>query len=153
MARINVTEVEGFDALNKKLKQLPDKVKRKEVLAIQRRLAAPIKKAYAANLPVRKGTLSKSVSVRAVAARHTGGNPSVVVRPGKSGKNNGYYKFMVVNKGAKVGSNKKGSRKGLNTVTATARDRTIAQIGGAVVKEAEVKTAAYVQKAINRLSN
>ena len=35
-------EIDGFEALNKKLKQLPDNVKRTEVLKIQRRLAKPI---------------------------------------------------------------------------------------------------------------
>ena len=45
-------EIDGFEALNKKLKQLPDNVKRTEVLKIQRRLAKPILSAYRANLPV-----------------------------------------------------------------------------------------------------
>lgn len=151
MARVSPFEIEGFDELNKKIKQLPDRVKRKEVLAIQRRLANPVQTAYAGNLPKSSGTLSKSVAIRAVSARRSDGNPTISIAPGKRGKNDGYYKFMVVPKGTVLGSNKRGSRKGLNTVTPEARDKTLKQSQNGLTKEAEVKVAAYVQKKINLL--
>lgn len=152
MAKIDVTQVEGFDQLNLKLKRLSDSVKRKEVLAIQRRLAKPVQARYKANLPKDKGTLGESVAIRTVSARRSGGNPSIVVRPGKRGKHDGYYKFMVISKGARPGSNARGSRKGINTVTDRARDKTLDQLGNGLVKEAEDKTAKYIQKKINKLS-
>lgn len=152
MARIDVTKVEGFAELNKKLKRLGDNVKRKEVLAIQRRLAKPIEKAYRRNLPTDSGTLGKSVSIKTVSARRSGGNPAIVVRPGKKGKNNGFYKFMVIRKGDHPGSNRRGSRIGLNTVTENARNKTLSQTGNGVLRDSEGKVAKYIQRKIDRLS-
>jgi hypothetical protein len=157
----DLTKVEGFEDLNRKLKQLPDKVKRQEVLKIQKRLAAPIIKAYSQALPVGKkdkikngtrypaGSLSKSVKAETVPARKVGGNPSIAIRPGKKGKHNAYYKFMVVRKGFK-GSGA-GSRKGANNVVDQARDRALATTGAQATKQAEDKTALYIQKQINKL--
>lgn len=152
MARIDLFEIEGFAALNKKLKQLPDNIKRKEVLAIQRKIANPIRKKYEDNLPKRKGTLGKSVAVQSVRASKVEGNPAIQIAPGKRGKNDGYYKFMVTEKGAKPGSNKRGSRKGLNTVTKQARDKTLRQVQSGAVKENEVQVAKLIQKKIDNLS-
>lgn len=152
MPKINVTEVEGFDQLNFRLKKLDDRVKRSEVIKLQRRLAKPIEKAYAEELPKRSGTLSKSVGIKAVPRSKTGGNPAIVIRPGKKGKNDGYYQFMVVEKGSRPGSTKPGSRKGLNTVVESARNRALGRVGAKAQKEAVEKTAQYVQKQIDRLS-
>lgn len=153
MAKTNdLFEIDGFGELNRKLKRLDDKVTRREVLKIQRQLAKPIIKAYAGALPKRSGTLAKSVKAVTVPARKVGGNPSVVVRPGKKGKNDGYYKFMVIRKGAKPGSRERGSRKGMNTVTEEARDEAVSVAGTQARKEAVDKTAKYVQKQIDRLS-
>lgn len=152
MAKIDVFKIEGFEELNRKLKQLPDRVKRKEVLAIQRRLARPIQKAYAANLPKRSGTLSRSVAIKSVSARRSGGNPIVEVLPGKRGKNDGYYRFMVIHKGDRPGSIARGSRKGINTVVPEARDKTLTQVGTGVVQDAEGKVAKYIQKKIDQLA-
>lgn len=151
MAKISPLEVEGFDELNRKLKQLPDRVKRKEVLGVQRKLALPVRKLYERNLPKDSGTLSRSVAVKTVPIRKSGGNPAIAVRPGKRGRNNGYYKFMVIDKGSTPGSNTRGSRKGLNTVVERARNKTLAQIEAGVTKEAEIKTARYIQQKIDRL--
>ena len=152
MANLNVTQIEGFDELNKKLKKLDDSVKRKEILGLQRKLAKPIQRRYAAALPNDEGTLSGSVAIKTVSSRRSGGNPSIVVRPGKRGRFDAYYKFMVIRKGARPGSNVRGSRKGLNTVVKRARDRTLSTMQTVVTKEAEIKAAALVQKKINRLS-
>lgn len=153
MARIDPFVIEGFDELNRKLKQLDDRVKRKEILAIQRRLARPVQKAYAANLPKDKGTLGKSVAIKSISARRSGGNPAIQVVPGRRGSNDAYYKFMVIRKGARPGSTARGSRKGINTVVKEARDKTLSQIGPGVVKDAEGKVAQYIQKRINLLSS
>ena len=165
MARTNdFVHIEGFDALNKKLKQLPDRVKRTEVIRIQKQVAKPIVKAYSIALPVGdkdkkrfgktyvKGTLSKSVKAETVAARHTGGNPSIVIRPAKKGKYDPWYRFMVVKKGAKPGSIKKGSRVGINTVVEEARNKVVSATSATAEKQVVDKTAKYIQKQIDRLS-
>ncbi len=164
MARIDVTEVEGFEELNRKLKQLPDRVKRTEVLKIQRRLAKPIIEKYKSELPVGtrdkerfgntypKGTLGKSVKADTVPARKADGNPAIAVRPSKKGKFDSWYKFMVIPKGTKTGSNARGTRKGINTVVEKARDRVVNMLGPQTQREALDKTAKYIQKQIDRLS-
>lgn len=163
--QVDVFQVEGFEELNRKLKQLPDKVKRTEVLKIFRRLAKPIEQAYAAELPVGikdkkrfgslypKGTLSKSVKTETVSSRRAGGNPSIAIRPGKKGKYDSWYKFMVVKKGTKTGSIARGSRIGKNTVVEDAKNRAWNKTQGRTTQEATDKTAAYIQKQITRLNN
>lgn len=152
MAKVNLLEIKGFDELNRKLKQLPDAVKRKEVLAIYRKIAQPVRKKYESNLPIRKGTLSKSVAVKTISVRKSGGNPEVRVVPGRRGKNDAYYLHMVIEKGTRTGSNKRGSRKGKNTVVEAARNRTLGQIKNNVLKESLDKVTALIQKKINNLS-
>lgn len=152
MASINVTRVEGFAELNLKLKKLEDSVKRKEVLGLQRKLASPVRKAYANNLPKASGTLSKSVAVRTIPTRKTNGNPAVAVVPGKRGKNDGYYKFMVIPKGSTPGSTKRGSRRSLNTVVGVARNKTLKQMETGLIASSEKEVSKYMQKKIDRLS-
>lgn len=162
----DLTKIEGFKELNAKLKRLPDKVKRSEILKIQKRAADPIIKAYSQALPVSKrkpskkkskyspGNLSRSVKAETVPARKVGGNPSIVIRPAKKGKNDGFYRFMVTKKGVMTGQQiKKGSsRSGLNTVVDKARDTAIKSVGANAEKQVAEKTAAYIQKTIDRLS-
>lgn len=162
-----IFEIQGFDELNKKLKQLPDRVKRQEVLKIFRRLAKPVIESYRRNLPKGEkphtrytrggkttyppGNLAASVNAQAVALKYSDGNPSIAIRPAKRGKADGYYRFMVVRKGFK-GSGR-GSRKGANDVVPKARNITLAQTGAKSTAEAREKTAAYIQKQIDKLSN
>jgi len=152
VAKIDVTQIEGFDVLNKKLKRLEDSVKRREVLSLQKKLAAPVRKRYGDNMPVASGTLSKSVSVRTIPSRKSGGNPAIAVVPGKRGKNNAYYKFMVIPKGSSPGSRKRGSRRALNTVVTLARNRTLSQMENGLVASSEKEVQKYLQKKIDRLS-
>jgi len=152
VAKIDVTQIEGFDVLNKKLKRLEDSVKRREVLSLQKKLAAPVRKRYGENMPVASGTLSKSVSVRTIPSRKSGGNPAIAVVPGKRGKNNAYYKFMVIPKGSRPGSRKRGSRRALNTVVTLARNRTLSQMENGLVASSEKEVQKYLQKKIDRLS-
>lgn len=106
------------------------------------------------------GNLKRATKIISVPKRYTGGNPSIVIQPtspkgslktkkGKT-KDDAYYRFMIVAKGFK-GSGR-GSRKGANTVVRDARNATLAATQGMTTKEAEQKTAAYIQKQINRLS-
>jgi hypothetical protein len=171
---VSVLTVEGFEELNKKIKQLDDKVKREEVLKIQRRLAKPLIAAYSRALPVggkkhsrttfnkktqenvtttyEPGNLRDSVKADTVPASKVGGNPAIAIRPSKKAGADGYYRFMVVKKGTKLGSNRRGSRKGKNSVTEEARNKALASKGLAAQKEAGDKTAKYIQRRINTLS-
>ena len=152
MARLDVTRVEGFEELNRKLKKLADSAKRTEVISILRRLARPVVATYRSKLPNDEGVLQRSVGVRAVPKRFTGGNPAISVRPGKRGRNDAYYMFMIIPRGSSPGSTRRGSRKRLNTVVTTARDKTIRAMEGGLVENAEKETAKYIQKKIYKLS-
>ena len=160
-------QIEGFEELNEQLKKLDDNVKRTEVLKIQRRLAKPIVEAYKQKLPksgkahsrytkggkttYQPGNLARSVRAKTVGKRAAKGNPSIQVLPDKTTKGDGYYRFMVVKKGFK--GKGRGSRVGANTVVKEARDATLAATGGKTSAEAAKKTAEYIQKQIDRLSN
>jgi len=125
MQNQSLFEIEGFEALANKLKQLPDKVKRREVLKIQRRVLAPAKQVYMSKLREIKvtGNLADSVAIKSVRSSAVNGNPVVNLLPSKSSKADGYYKFMVVSKGARLGSNRLGSRLGKNTVVNRIRNQ------------------------------
>ncbi|HET8885233.1 MAG TPA: hypothetical protein VFM70_02665 [Salinimicrobium sp.] len=148
----DIVKIEGFEELNRKLKQLPDRVKRLEVLKIQRRIAAPVVSAYANELPKKSGNLAKSVKAETVPARKSDGNPSIAIRPSKKGKADGWYRFVVIKKGDKPGSRKEGSRKGMNTVVEDAKERVVKSMGTTAMAENQKKIAEYIQKQINRLS-
>jgi hypothetical protein len=152
VARLDVTQVEGFEQLNAKLKTLNDRVKRSEVLKIFRRLARPVVKQYRANLPIDEGELRRGVGVKTLSARRSGGNPVISVLPGRRGKNDPFYRFMIVPKGTWLGSNKRGSRQGKNNVVPIARNRTLKAMENGLVDNSEKEVAKYVQKQINRLS-
>lgn len=164
----NFTEIHGFAELNEKLKKLDDNVKRREVLKIQRRLAKPIAEAFSRHLPkgtekhkryvkggaetvYAPGNLKRSVRIKTVSKRRADSNPMIQILPDKKGKNDGYYRFMVVKKGFK--GKGRNSRTGANIVVPEARNKTLRETQGRTTEEAEKKTAEYIQKQIYRLSN
>lgn len=152
MPQISIYDIEGFEALSKKLKSLPDKVKRAEVVKIQRRVLKPAQQAYANQLPVATGNLSASVQIKTVSISKSKGNPSVQVLPGKNKGADGYYRFMVVKKGTKLpGGNRRGSRKGFNNVVRSARDRALRSVSGGITKEYEQKLSRFIQRRIDKL--
>ena len=157
-------DVEGFAGLIKKLKKLDDKMTRREVLKIQRKLAKPFVPAYSNELPkssrdVKRfetiypaGTLRDSVAIETVPARKVGGNPQVVVRPSIKGNKQGWYRHMVVDKGTKIGSNKLGSRVGINTVVDKAKDKVWSSRSSIVTAKYKKEMQRLVQRQINKLS-
>ena len=152
MANLNITEVEGFDQLNAQFKRFRDSVKRSEVLKLMRRLARPVVLAYRRNLPVDQGALRKGTTIRTLPARKSGGNPVIAIYPGKSRKNDPFYRHMVVAKGTKLNGRGKGSRRGRNTVVPIARDKTLSGLESGLVQQATDKGAEFAQKQIDRLS-
>lgn len=147
----DLINIQGFEEFQRKLKRLPDKLKRNEVLKIQRRMAKPLVRAYQSELPKDSGNLAGSVRAKTVSASKVGGNPSIQVLPDKKRGYDGYYKFMVVRKNTVLGSKNRGSRLGKNTVTAKARDRAIRSSAGFVSKDYEAKMVKYLQGRINKL--
>jgi hypothetical protein len=157
-------KVKGFSELSRELKKLDDKMTRREVLKIQRKLATSLVRAYREELPQSNrttkrfeniyppGNLKKSVAKETVPARFVGGNPQIVVRPSIKGKKDGYYRHMVVDKGTEIGSNKPGSREGINTVVDKARDRIVIQRNSTTVKY-EKQMQKFIQKQIDKLSS
>lgn len=157
-------KVEGFGELVRKINKLDDRMTRREVLKIQRKLATPLVTAYRNELPESgrskrrfgtvypSGTLKKSVAKETVPASKVGGNPQIVVRPSTKGKKGGYYRHMVVRKGETLGSNKRGSRKGKNTVVQQARNKVMSVLNAPLTSKYENNVAKYVQKQIDRLS-
>lgn len=151
-------KVEGFDKLVSKINKLDDRMTRREVLKIQRKMATPIVSAFRNELPESdrpkrvSGTLKKSVAKETVPGSKVGGNPQIVVRPSTKGKKGGYYRFMVVRKGAVLGSNKRGSRKGKANVVQQARDKVYGMLGTPLTDRYQKNVTKYVQKQIDRLS-
>lgn len=151
-------KITGFAELQNKIKQLPEKVKRGEVLKILGQVATPTVKAAKANAPVSKaahvgrknkviepGNLQKSIgkirgkrgSAKVNAVLHVGAKS-------KKNKNDGYYAHMVVKPGFK-GRNRKGSENKF-------MQRAFEQTKGQVTVDAEKKITKYIQKQIARLS-
>ena len=158
----NSVDVRGINELVRKIKRLDDKTTRREVLKVQRRSAKPIVQAYRQELPkgtrdkkrfgttYPAGTLKRSVKAETVPASKVGGNPQVVVRPSTKGKVKGWYRFMVVEKGTKVGSANRGSRTGLNTVVTKAKEK-VESSHQLVSRDYQKKMAKRLQRQIDRL--
>lgn len=146
------TNIEGFPELIKKINQLDDKMTRREVLKIQRKLATPLVRAYRDELPKDSGNLSKSVSKETVPGRKVRGNPQIVVRPSTKGKKRGYYRHMVVAKGTEIGSTKRGSRKGVNTVVEKARNKVYKSRESVMTAKYEKQITKFLERQIKRLS-
>lgn len=152
-------EIEGFRALQGKIKVLPDKVKKREMLKILRQVSKPTVAAARATAPIGKkvhkrysrkngavlgvyspGNLKKSIgniTGRKGSARK---NAVIYVGPRSKGrKYDGYYGAMV------HGGTKSQSKNPY-------MDRAFSKTKGLVTRDAEVKVAAAIQKQINKLS-
>lgn len=157
------TDVRGIDKLTQKIKRLDDKTTRRELLKVQRRSAKPIVARYRQELPESgqdkerfdtlypSGTLKRSVKAETVPSRKVGGNPQIAIRPSTKGKFKGFYRFMVVEEGTKLGSKKRGSRTGKNTVVSKARDRVARSMNSLATRDYEKKTAKQLQRQIDKL--
>ena len=165
--QINVV---GLEELKRKILKLDDKMTRIQVLKVQRRSAKPIIARFREELPkgsvehtrttkgegatsttYKPGNLRRSVKAETVPAKKVGGNPQVVVRPSVKGKADGYYRFMVVQQGTKLGSTSRGSRIGSNTVVEKARNRTAKSMNSLATRDYEKKMAKQLQRQIDKL--
>lgn len=148
-------EIEGFEELQRKLKQLPDKVKRREVVKILRRSARDTVKEARNQAPKSKkahtikggkrfepGNLKKSIGIQ-VARRSQ--NPMIFVKPRSARMTDGYYGRAFVIPGHKTRGS--GRRVSPNPFMKRALDITESRVSDASVKGVED----YIQKQINRL--
>lgn len=154
-----IFEIEGFDTLQRKIEQLPDKVKRREMLRLMRAAAKPTVSAARQEAPVgnrvhkrysrrdgsllatyQPGNLRKSIGN--ITGRKGLGRQNAVIYVGprsKGRKYDGYYGAMV-HGGTKWQKPNPFMKRAYNKTE------------GRVTKELEERTVKYVQKQIDRLS-
>lgn len=148
-------ELEGFDELQRKLKKLPDKIKRREVVKILRRAARDTVKEARSQAPKSKkahvfrggkrfepGNLRKSIGVQ-VARKSR--NPMIFVKPRSSGKYDGFYGRAFVIPGHKTRG--KGRRVPADPFMNRAQEKTQGKVSSESVKGVED----YLKKQIDRL--
>lgn len=167
-----IFEIKGMDELQRKIKQLPDKAKKREVIKILRKSAQSTVKQARKEAPKSKkphylkggkkimpGNLQKSIGVQ-VARKAK--NPMIVVRPKSSGKYDGFYGRAFVIFGHNIyRAGFKRNRRGNKRFNATGArssvrpnqfmNRAYAKTEGKVSKEALASTEKYIQKLINKL--
>lgn len=173
-------EIEGFNELQAKIKALPDKVKRQEVLKILGQVANPTVAAARSEAPISKkphvqagkrthkvikpGNLKRSIGKIRGKKGQARVNAVLYVGPRARGSNDGWYGGIVegghnvYNKGfkrksRKSGSSKRYAAKAIGFVKPNPfMERAYSRTKGTVTKDAEVKVAKYIQKQIDRLS-
>lgn len=146
----SIVEIQGFEELQQKIKRLPDKIKRRELLKIYGQVANPTLKAARSFAAVGKrkhtkdaagpGNLKRSIKKRIGKKGDEKINAVVYVGPSLKGKYKGWYGHFL-----------EGGTK--NMPAKPFMQPAYNQTKGQITKDAEVKTAKYIQKQINRLSN
>ena len=153
----SLVEIQGFKELEAKLKLLPDKVKRTELLKVLGQVANPTLAAARRIAPISDqvhyryvkggkiaitpGNLRKSI--KKITARRSKINPVLYVGA-KAGKTpDGYYAHMVVKKGFE-GKKRKGQNYDF-------MKEAFESTQGQVTDDAVNKVAKYIQKQIDRL--
>jgi hypothetical protein len=174
-----IVDVAGFKELESKIKQLAnDKDKKREMILILRQVAKPTVAAARQTAPrskkehtisggtrakktIQPGNLSKSIGD--IVGKKGGSriNPTVYVGPRARGTYDGFYGAWV-HEGHNIYAKgfKRKRKKGANNAFAKSKtkanqfmDRAYAQTQGRVTTDAEKRTAAFIQRRINKLSN
>lgn len=145
----SIFEIRGIDELRAKIKALPDKVKKKEIIKILRqsakstvaqgRLEAPKSKkphSLKGGKLIMPGNLMKSIKVKVMTKAR---QPMIVVGPRSRGKYDGFYgrQFVIPGHG----------KTPPNPFMERAKNKT----EGRVSADAVAKTEKYIQKQIDRL--
>ena len=165
----SIVEIKGFDELVRKIKTLPDKAKKREVLKILRKSAQTTVKVARQEAPksdrphvlkggkkILPGNLRRSIGAK-VARRAK--NPMIVVRPRSTGKNDGFYGRLFVIPGhntrrggfrkSRRRSRKRGSIGKKSVPSNPFMNRAYTKTEGKVSKEALASTEKYIQKLIS----
>jgi HK97 gp10 family phage protein len=149
----DLIEIQGFNELSAKIKQLPDKVKRSELLKILGQVANPTVAAARGFAPqskkahvisgsrtrkiIQPGNLKKSIGK--IVAKRNRVDAVLVVGPRAKGKHDGWYGAFVNSGTVKQQAN-------------PFMDKAYSATKGKVTADAEAKVSKYVQKQIDRLS-
>lgn len=174
MSNKAIIEITGFKELQGKIKKLAnDKDKRREILSILRNVAGSTVKAARNFTPVSKkphvargiiiqpGNLKKSIGVIIGRRGQAKINPTVYVGPRAKGRYDGWYGHFV-EEGVNIYRKgfKRKHKRGANDSAAISRTkgkhymRKAYQLTeGKITKEAEQRTAKFIQRRINKLSN
>jgi acyl-CoA-binding protein len=171
-------EIEGFEELQSKLKQLPDKVKRAELLKILGQVANTTVKVMRAEAPeseephvarkktIQPGNLKRSIG-KIISKKGRGRENAILyVGPKSKGiKNDGWYGGIVSGghnvyrkgfkrKVHKAGSSLRYSQEAKSFVPGDPfNERAYDKTKGKASDDAAKKVAAYIQKQIDKLSN
>ncbi len=162
----SIIQVEGFDRLQQKIKQLPDKVKKREVLKILGQAANPTLKAVQKLAPVGSGFIEvrgkrykrgkRQVRKTVVQDQYTPGigkksiskknmtrakNPMLYISPRSRKKADGFYLRQFVSPGTKHQKPNDFMERAFNSTK------------GRVTAESEQKIVKYIEKQITRLNN
>ncbi len=148
-------QIDGFEELQRKIKQLPDNVKKKEMLKVLGQVATPTVKAGRQQAPISKkkhvisgkrtrkliepGNLKKSIGK--IRGKKGLGKENAVLYVGprsKGRKNDGWYGMFV-----EYGTKKQNANPFMKKV--------YQQTKGKVTADAERKVARYIQKQIDKL--
>jgi hypothetical protein len=177
MAKL-IVDVQGFAELERKIKLLAnDKDKKREMILILRQVAKPTIAAARQTAPrskkphlisgsrsrkiIQPGNLSKSIGDIVGKKGNARINPTVYAGPRVRGTYDGFYGAWV-HEGHNIYAKgfKRKRVKGANSASAKSRtkpnpfmNRAFAQTQGRVTADAEKRTAAFIQRRINRLSN
>lgn len=171
----SIIEIEGFAALQEKIKQLSNpKDKKREVLMILKQVASSTIRAAKNEAPISKkphkargkviqpGTLKKSIGNIVGKKGSAIENPTVYVGPRAKGSNDGFYgHFVALGHNVYSKGFKRKRKKGANNssgVSSTTKannfmQRAYQQTGGKVTQESEVKVARFIQRRIDKLSS
>lgn len=172
----SLVEIQGFNELQQKIKLLSDdRSKKREVIALLRRVASTTVRTAKQNAPVstnphvarnkkiNPGNLKKSIGIIVGKKGEAKDNPILYVGPRAKGANDGWYGHFVeyghnvYARGFKRKNRKKGADNSSHAKSRTKAvpfmQRTYEQTGGKASQEAAVKIAAYIQKRIDKLSS
>lgn len=149
-----ITEVKGFDVLQRKIKKLPEKAKKREVIKILRRSARPTIQAARDEAPksaqphtlrggkvIQPGNLRKSIRVAVLRKSRV---PMIVVGPRSSGKYDGFYGRQFVIPGHKTTS-------GGQVPADPFMDRAVTKTKGPANEKAIKGMEKYIQKLIDKI--
>lgn len=155
----DLIQIQGFDDLQNKLKKVPDKVKRKEVIKILRRASRDTVKIARSLAPKDTGQGEKSIKFEVLRRSK---NPAGIVGPRSRGKYDGYYLRLFVIPGHNIyRTGFKRSRRGNRVRNTRGAKRRVAPVPfmqrayqitqGKVSNESVTDVEKYIQKQIERL--
>ena len=158
-----IIEITGFKELQQKIKTLPEKIQKKEVIKVLRISARPTVAAARSEVPVDTGQLKKSLGIIVGKKGKSKENPTIYVGPRTTGKNNGWYGAIVhggrkvYRAGYKRQHKRSSAQNKANAVKFVPGDpymtRAYNKTKGLITADAEKRVARASQRQIDKLSS